>query len=68
MAGEVSVKTFVAGDELVGECEAWHEASLLEPEYCAEAAAEEDALNAGKRHKALRKPAITAHGYEFVPG
>jgi hypothetical protein len=52
-AGEVAVQALVAGDELVGEGEARHEAALLEPEDGAEGAREEDALNAGEGDEAL---------------
>ena len=59
-AGKVAVEALVAGDELVGEGEAVHEAALLEPEDAAEAAAEEDALHAGPRHQPLRKARLAA--------
>lgn len=52
-AGEVPVQALVAGDELVGEAEAGHEAALLEPEDGAEGAGEEDALDGGERDEAL---------------
>ncbi|KAK8449102.1 hypothetical protein SEVIR_7G161450v4 [Setaria viridis] len=64
-AGEVAVEALVAGDELVGEGEARHEAALLEPEDGAEGAREEDALNAGEGDEALGEalPAVDpAHG------
>lgn len=35
-AGKVGVETLVAGDELVGEAQAGHQAPLLEPEDGAE--------------------------------
>jgi hypothetical protein len=31
--GEVGVKTLIAGDELIRECETGHETALLEPKY-----------------------------------
>lgn len=51
-AGKVGVEALVAGDELVGEGEPGHLSALLEPEDGAEGAREEDALDAGKAHKA----------------
>ena len=50
VARKVGVQALVPGDELIGEGEAWHEATLLEPEDGAEAAAEKDALHACKGH------------------
>jgi len=32
-AGKVSVHPFVSADELVGESEAWHESTFLDPKY-----------------------------------
>ena len=52
-AGEVGVQAFVAGDELVGEGEAGHEAALLEPENGGERAAEENAFYGGEGNEAL---------------
>lgn len=54
-AGEVGVHAFVAGDELVGEGEARHEAALLEPEDGREGAGEEDAFYGGEGDQALRE-------------
>src|SRR5436305_9017912 len=31
-AGKIIVKTFITGDELIGEGKTWHETMLLEPE------------------------------------
>ena len=49
------METLVAGDEFVGECEAGHEAALLEPEHRGEGAAEEYALDGGESDEALGK-------------
>lgn len=57
-AGEVGVHAFVAGDELVGEGEAGHEAALLEPEDGGEGAAEEDAFDGGEGDEALREGGV----------
>ena len=54
-AGKVGVHALVAGDELVGEGEAGHEAAFLEPEDGGEGAAEEDALDGGEGDEALGK-------------
>jgi len=52
-AREIGVETFITRDQLVGEGEAGHEATLLEPVDGAERTGEEDALNAGKGDEAL---------------
>ena len=52
-AGEVGVEAFVAGDELVGEGEAGHEAAFFEPEDGGEGAGEKDALDGGKGDETL---------------
>ena len=52
-AGEIGVHAFVAGDELVGECETGHEAAFFEPEDGGEGAAEEDAFDGGEGDEAL---------------
>ena len=44
------MKALIPGDELVGECEARHEAPLLQPEDACKAATEVDALHACKGH------------------
>ena len=54
-AGEVGVEAFVAGDEFVGEGQAGHETTFLQPEDGRERAAEEDALDGRKGDKALGK-------------
>ena len=54
-AGEVGVEAFVAGDELVAEGQARHEATFLEPEYGGERAAEEDALDGRESYETLRE-------------
>nr|CAD1826466.1 unnamed protein product [Ananas comosus var. bracteatus] len=51
-ASEVAVEALVAGDELVGEGEPGHEATLLEPED-GSAGAGEEALDAGEGDEAL---------------
>ena len=48
--GEVGMQAFITRDELIGEGEPGHQATLLQPEDGAEAAREMDALNAGKCH------------------
>ena len=60
-ARKVRVEALIAGDELVGEGQARHQAALLQPEEGAEAAAEEDALHSGKSHQALSEAALTIH-------
>lgn len=45
---EVSVETLVTRNELVGESETGHEATLLQPEDGSERAREEDTLNSGE--------------------
>ena len=47
-ARKVRVETLIAGDELVGDREAGHETTLLQPEDSTEGATEEDALNDGE--------------------
>ena len=46
--GEVGVHAFISTNQLIGESESWHQASLLEPENRAKAAREEDAFDAGE--------------------
>lgn len=57
-AGEVSVETLIAGDEFVGESQASHETTLLEPENRGERAGEEDTLNGSEGNQALGKGGI----------
>ena len=57
-AGEVGVHAFVAGDELVGEGEAGHEAAFLEPEDGGEGTAEENAFHGGEGDEALGKSGV----------
>lgn len=45
---KVCVKTFVSGYELVGEGQAWHETTFLEPKDGRERSGEEDALDCSK--------------------
>jgi len=47
------VKPFISRYEFVGEGETGHQTALLEPEYRAEAAGEEDSLDAGEGDDAL---------------
>ena len=62
-AGKVAVQALVAGDELVGEGEAVHEAALLEPEDRAEAAPENihktGLLTVSSRHYLKTQACIT---------
>jgi hypothetical protein len=60
VACEIGVKSFVPGDELVGEGEARHEATLLQPKDCTETSTEKDALHTSKCHKPLCKTSFTA--------
>ena len=57
-AREVRVQSFVARNELVGEREARHEATLLHPEDGTECTAEEDALDGRKSNEASGKIGI----------
>ena len=43
-AGKIAVKALVSGDELVGECQARHDAPLPQPEDGAETAKEQKVL------------------------
>jgi hypothetical protein len=54
-AGKVGVKTLVTRDKLVGEGQARHETTLLQPENGGKGAAEEDALDGGKSNETLGK-------------
>ena len=47
-ACKVGMETLVTRDELIGECETGHEASLLEPEDGGERSTEKDTLDGGK--------------------
>mmetsp|Transcript_139763 Transcript_139763/g.197928 ORF Transcript_139763/g.197928 Transcript_139763/m.197928 type:complete len:203 (+) Transcript_139763:437-1045(+) len=55
------MEPFVAGDQLVGESQPWHQATLLEPEDCAEGSTEEHALHCSKGNKALGKARLAVH-------
>eukprot|EP00048_Salpingoeca_helianthica_P022447 m.18321 g.18321 ORF g.18321 m.18321 type:complete len:401 (+) comp7333_c0_seq1:1161-2363(+) len=57
-AGKVRVQPLVAGDELVGEGEAGHEAALLEPKDGGKRSREENALHARKGNEALGERGI----------
>ena len=52
-AGEVGVHALVSGDQFVGEGQAGHEASFLDPEDGAEASREEDAFDSGESNEAF---------------
>lgn len=52
---EVGVHALVAADKLIGEGQARHEATLLEPEDGCERAREEDAFDGGERDETLGK-------------
>lgn len=54
-AGEVRVETLITGNELVGECEARHESTLLQPEDGSERTAEEDTFNSSKGNDTVGK-------------
>ena len=53
------MKALVAGDELVGEGQPGHQATLLQPENSAETSREEDALNARESHQTLSEAPVT---------
>jgi hypothetical protein len=53
--GKVGVHALITGDELVGECETGHEATLLEPEDGGERSAEEDTLDGSKGDETVGK-------------
>ena len=54
--GEIGVHTLVtAADELVRECQASHQALLLEPKYRCEGAREKDSLDGGKGYQMFGK-------------
>lgn len=57
-AGEVSVETLITRDELVGEGQARHETTLLEPEDGGESSAEEDTLDSSKGDETLSKGGV----------
>ena len=67
-AGEVGVETFIAGDELVGEGEAGHETTLLEPIDGAERAGEEDTLDASEGDKTLGEGGVLVDPVESPIG
>jgi hypothetical protein len=54
-AGKVSVQTLVTRDKLVGESQARHESTLLEPEDRSEGTTEEDTLNGSEGDETLGK-------------
>lgn len=54
-AGEVGVHAFITADQLVGEGQARHESTLLQPEDGRERAREEDALNGSKGNETFSK-------------
>jgi hypothetical protein len=57
-AGKVCVHALVARDKLIGEGEAGHETTFLEPEDWRKRAWEEDTLNGGERDQALAERAL----------
>jgi hypothetical protein len=57
-ACEVTVESFVVADQFVAEAEARHESMLIEPEYSAERAQEENALKCGKCNHTFGKLAL----------
>lgn len=50
---EIGVEAFVARDQFVGECEAWHETALFEPEDGCEGGGEEDSFDGGVGYETL---------------
>ena len=60
-AGKVCVQPLIPANQLVAECQAWHQAALLQPEDGTEAAAEVNPLHTGKRQEPLCKAAAAAH-------
>jgi len=50
---KIGVHAFIARDQFIRECKAWHEPSLLKPEDCAEAAREEDSLDSCEGYHTL---------------
>jgi len=62
------VETFIAGDQLVGESEAGHEAALLEPVDGAEGAGEEDTLDASEGDQTLSEGGLVVDPLEGPVG
>mmetsp|Transcript_60317 Transcript_60317/g.97635 ORF Transcript_60317/g.97635 Transcript_60317/m.97635 type:complete len:218 (+) Transcript_60317:230-883(+) len=60
-AGKLSMQALIAGNQLVGEGKARHEAALLEPVDGAERAAEENTLDRCKGYDALGKAVVPVH-------
>ena len=58
-ASEVGVKTLVTRDQLVGEGQTRHEATLLQPEDGSESTAEEDTLNSSESYETLSIGRVT---------
>lgn len=56
--GEVSVETLVTRDELVGEGEARHQTTLLQPEDGSERAREEDTFDGGESNETLTESGL----------
>jgi len=52
---KVTMKTFVTANELIGEGQAWHEATLLKPKDCTKGTREEDSFNDSKGNEAFSK-------------
>ena len=57
-AGEIGVHALVTRYQFVGEGEAGHESTLLEPEYGGEGAAEEDTLDGSEGDQTLSKGGV----------
>jgi len=57
-AGKVSVQTFITRDKFVGEGQARHKTTLLEPEDGGEGAREEDTLDSSKSNQTFSKGVV----------
>lgn len=53
------MESFVPRNKFVGECEAWHQGPLFEPEDGTEAAGEEDSFDGCKCHQSLMETHLT---------
>lgn len=54
------METFVAGNQLVGERETWHESTLLQPENRSETSAEENSLDSSEGDDSLPEVGVLA--------
>jgi hypothetical protein len=61
---EVGVHALISRDELIGEGQTGHQASLFEPEDRTEAATEENALDACECHKSLCEGALISNPFQ----